>query len=200
MKFNIFIVFFFFNSAFTAKSSTIQLPMSQQLLKSFPKIRSPNFIIINKQAEVVLHHQNSEIVIRNKSFGDNELTLYDICCLSQFSQLFFKYNKLHGCMFVYNNLNLCEFTCVLYGASSEEGLKSDIDILKSWLDQFFTHRVSRNGEYIAEIPVFYGRLNKLNLNLSEEHFLLFSCKCRNEVTKVFRYRTALQAPVEINSF
>jgi D-alanyl-D-alanine carboxypeptidase len=67
--------------------------------------------------------------------------------------------------------------------------------ISGWLDQFFIRKISGRGEAVATIPVFYGRSNEVDITLQDDHFLLLSRNCNNNVTKVFRYRTALQAPV-----
>jgi hypothetical protein len=174
---------------------TSQLPISEMLRASFPKLKAPFFVIISKKANVVLHENSSSIRVSSSIFESDDLTLLDICKLSTRDILFFQSGIFNGCAFKYKNKNSCEFHCALYGVFSKEDMSADIQAVSKWLDQFFIYIPAKKNELVAKIPVFYGDTNEMELRLNDDHFVLLSERCNRNIVKVFRYRTALRAPV-----
>ncbi|MDR1475811.1 MAG: hypothetical protein LBI20_00625 [Holosporales bacterium] len=178
------------------KFSADQLPLSKSLQKAFPIINSKDFIIVNIESRVILH---------GKRFNEKTPTgasLYDICTslANNFYQkthvIFFQIcDSCHSCVLWYKNENSCTFLCILYGATSKQGLEQDIKLVSKWLDQFYLYKLSQQGEEIATIPVFYGKKNFVRVVLPEDHFVVLSKKESNNATKIVRYRTAFGAPI-----
>jgi hypothetical protein len=178
---------------------TSQLPISETLRNSFPKLKSPFFVIINKKANVVLHENCFNTRVNAKMFDDDNITLLDICKLSTKDILFFQSGIFNGCVFRYRNKNSCEFNCAIYGVFSKEDMSADIKAISKWLDQFFIYAPAKKNELIAKIPVFYGETNEMELRLTDDHFVLLSENYSKNIVKVFRYRATLRAPVLADS-
>ena len=273
---------------------TYQLPLSDQLLKSFPKLHVSHLIIINTQLKIVVHEVNSKSILRcgtfsdaifasalyykfgkrlkklvrselanlNKikqhkiidkflmknctllpqvtdisSYSDGELiTLYDMCkifttyfdFLSKqdgfINQNSFMFNsaKYNGIAFKFTNSHNCEFICILFTtqsvitqSASKRNIskhnmlkynvsKHDISILKyknlicKWLEQFEIRTLNCRTKLFTRIPVFYGTVNSLNVNLQTKDKILTLANKQEKVLRTIRYVMRLRAPLKIN--
>ncbi|MDR0942153.1 MAG: hypothetical protein LBM19_00855 [Holosporales bacterium] len=212
-----------FTTVYPAKFEASHLPLAGNISASFPKLKATCFIIANKETSLVLHEKNSRYKIHGGAFGDliaspygdeEKTTLYDMCeaFAESFDSLRNKPKLLEningveicffkspmsgvGCAFKYKNKNSCGFFCALYGLSTKEEAINDAKSIANWLDQFFVFNASKQGELIAEVPVFCGEQNRIKLTISEDHNLLTSQNYSKQITKISRYRTAVAAPI-----
>ncbi|MDR1034947.1 MAG: hypothetical protein LBL32_03365, partial [Holosporales bacterium] len=103
----------------------------------------------------------------------------------------------YGCIFYYKNPDSCAFLCVFSEAASRQNVERDIKLTKKWLDQFYLYKVSQRKEFVANIPVLYGKDGSIPIVLDRNQFVLISKHCDNNVTKTFKYRTILAAPIGV---
>jgi hypothetical protein len=152
-------------------------------------------VILNIESKLVLHETNSSTKVTSKD-------LFELCTEVDLPRLkiqklrfFYDQNSGFSCICYYENKNACGFLTGLGGADSLENLMKDVEVLSKWLDQFFLYRISRQQEFIAQIPVFYGQSSVLDSKVSENHWILLSRNHGRNATRIFRYRTALAAPI-----
>jgi D-alanyl-D-alanine carboxypeptidase len=146
----------------------------------------------------------------------SKTTLYDMCCIFENSYKTIKTRQLFrndirgieicffksamsgvGCAFSIKNKNGARFACILYGLLSEKDALNDAKLIAKWLDQFFIFQSAKKGDFIAEVPVFYGKQRQIKLEINEDHFLLMSEKYSTKIRKTERYVAKIAAPVKI---
>ncbi|MDR2666864.1 MAG: hypothetical protein LBB34_01960 [Holosporales bacterium] len=147
----------------------------------------------------------------------SKTTLYDMCCIFKNSYETIKAKQLLrndirdvdicffkspmsgvGCAFFIKNKNGAEFICVLYGLLSEKDALSDARLIAMWLEQFFVFQAAKKGDFIAEIPVFYGKQPKINLEINEDHLLLMSKKYQTKITRTIKHIAKIAAPINVD--
>jgi hypothetical protein len=176
--------------------STSQLPLSNVLLKFFPNLKSKSFVVASLESRLILHEKNPLTIVSGRY-------TFDLCTGANIQRLqerkiqfYYDQNTGDSCVFYYRNKNSCVFICALSGASSQEALLADMKLLSKWLDQFFIYKILQQQELVSQIPVFYGMDSRLEIRIPENHKILLSERHNNNVTRIFRYRTALAAPVQ----
>ena len=180
-----------------------QLPMSTELKRTFPALKSASFIIMSEDTKIVLHEENSKNLI--DIVGTASQTLYDLCLnCSNFTdsdKIYSFKSKLAGigCVFKHKTKSNCNFFCAIYGSNSEEDLYRDIKLIKLWLEQFFLFKVSEKDEIVANIPVLYSLAKMFPIKFQDDNFVLISKKCSKNVIKTVRYKTILKAPIRENT-
>ena len=249
MRRKVWIAALLISSAFGAvRFETYQLPLSDFLLKTFPRLRCPYFIIVCPQLGIVVHEANSNVLLRCGTFSelifsnalrykfgkrtpqisqlnkreiiddflikfgvifpeftdltlsrDGELiSLHDMCRLYIFSgrrdYFLFRSQKIeHGIAFFYKTKRDIEFVCLLFGAKSEDVIKSDVRLICQWLEQF---RLKKSETKIQlQIPVFYGTTNLVSINAIAKSCILGVDDRPERVLRTARYMMRLMAPV-----
>jgi hypothetical protein len=145
----------------------------------------------------------------------SKTTLYDMCCIFKNSYEILKAKQLFqrdvrdfdicffksamsgiGCAFSYKNKNEARFICVLYGLLSGKDALNDARLIVKWLDQFFVFQSAKKGDFIAEVPVFYGKQQQAKLEINENHLLLLSKKYPAKVKRILKYISKIAAPIK----
>ena len=178
---------------------TTQLPLSEDMAKTFPEISSSCYIIVNEDTNVVVTSSNSETPIDTGTFSE----MYDVAQLAtlhemakQFTdtkQFFQSELSGNGCAIRYKNKNAARFIILIYGESTKETASNDIEKIKVWLDQLYIYNIQQDSA--LDIPIIYGTLSLVNFKTPGTQAILLSRKGSKKIGKVYRYRTILKAPV-----
>ncbi|MDR3224254.1 MAG: hypothetical protein LBT03_01565 [Holosporales bacterium] len=198
----------FCSFANSEKLAISHLPLSRGLSKTFPNVKATCFVIVNANTWLVVHEKNSMKKIHKGTFSysDREqLTLCEMCSAFADSvennEINFFRSEMSGvggaCMYI--NKHSCKFFIVLYGLSFEDEVAKDIAAICKWCDRFVVTKASGKSKCVAEIPVFYGTKHRFQIisNEKADYILLWKDQTK-QIRKVYRYRTALAAPVQKN--
>ena len=201
-----------------------QLPISNALASTFPKLKASCFIIVNPKTNLVVHERNSRqrisvgtfknVISDDSSIGDENEAMSTLTEMSRdfrecnISNITKKINGINicffnsvmsgvGCAFLYQNTNSSEFICLIFGEESENSAMDDARNISSWLDQFFEYKIPKSLAEDITIPVIYGTRPSIHFIDQPEHHILLSKKFSQRVNKIWRYRTIMRAPIHV---
>ena len=183
---------------------TAQLPLSDELARTFPEISTTCYIIVNEDTNVVVTASNSEKPIDTGTFSET----YDIGQLATLhkmakeftdtKQFFQSAMSGNGMAIRYKNKSEASFIILVYGEATSEMAQNDIEKIKAWLEQFYVYNMRQQNSYLR-IPVIYGTRSVMIFKLPKTQPILLSRTQTKKIEKVYRYRTILKAPITANN-
>ena len=179
---------------------TAQLPLSNDLAKTFPEISSNCYIIVNEDTNLVLTSSNSEKPIDTGTFGEiynvgQLATLYEMAeKFTDTKKFFHSPMSGNGGAMRYKNKNGANFIILIYGETTLEIAYKDIEKITVWLEQFYICDVAQQNKNLC-IPIIYGTSSVINFKIPETQSILLSKNRTKKIEKIYRYRTILKAPV-----
>ena len=185
-----------------AAFETSQLPLSEEVAKTFPEIKSNCYIVVVPEMSIVFAEKNSQRVIESGTFkeiygGNEQTTLYEMSKrITYFRRYYFTSGMSGtGCAYKYKNVRGVTFTCIIYGEQSKEEASSDTRKITNWLDQFYLYNANIKEPIAIKVPVLYGTTAYANVQLPEKQLIMLSANIPKRVEKVYRYRTIIKAPI-----
>ncbi|MBQ9335452.1 MAG: hypothetical protein IJS10_02830 [Alphaproteobacteria bacterium] len=182
--------------------STSQLPLSDKVAATFPKINTNCYIIVNLDTKVVLTEKNSQHVVDSGTFrtiygGQETITLYEMSLLATGEGIKFFESPMSGvgCACKYKNKHGAMFLCLIYGEATQFEAYKDCAQVNKWLDQFYIYESSETED--VKIPVLYGIRNISKTGCAKKNFIM-SINLNNRINKIYRYRTIMKAPINKN--
>jgi len=182
---------------------TSQLPLSEDIAKTFPEISSSCYIIANEDTNIVVTSSNSEIPIDTGTFSE----MYDVAQLATLHEMAKQFTDIkkffqspmsgNGGAIRYKNKNGARFIILIYGESTKEATSNDMEKIKVWLEQFYIYNLQQHDRHLL-IPIIYGTQSAVNFKTPEIQPILLSSKKSKKVERVYRYRTILKAPLAPN--
>lgn len=180
-----------------------QLPLSDEIAKSFPLLKSNCYMVINIDTNVVVTSSNSERPIETGTFNNvckvgERATLHEMSQKINAKQISFQSEMSgYGCAERYVNKNGATFVIILYGEPTKALALTDVAKIKAWLEQFYVFDIKQTYKRL-QIPVIYGIKSMVKVIIPEIRPILLSRKGSKKIEKIFRYRTILKAPIETN--
>ena len=179
--------------------STSQLPLSDEVAATLPKLNTNCYIIINLDTKLVLTEKNSKHIVDSGTFrtiygGKKKMTLYEMSLLVTGEGIKFFESPMSGvgCTYKYQTRHGAMFLCVIYGEATQIEAYTDCAKINKWLEQFYIYESSEKED--VKIPVLYGT-SDISLNgYTKKHFII-STKLKSRVEKIYRYRTIMKAPI-----
>ena len=179
--------------------SMSQLPLSDNVATTLPKINTNCYIIINLDTKLVLTEKNSKHIVDSGTFrtiygGKENITLYEMSLLVTGEGIKFFESPMSGvgCACKYKNKHGAMFLCLIYGEETQIEAYKDCAQIKEWLEQFYIYESSEKED--VKIPVLYGNSTISLTGYTEKHFIM-SINLKRRIEKILRYRTIMKAPI-----
>ncbi len=182
---------------------TDQLPVSDEIAKTFPKLNSGCYIVVNIDTNIVVTSLNAEELIDTGTFRDvydvpQSASLYEMATKFTDGRIFFQSEMSgNGVAIQYTNKHGANFIILVYGESTKENAITDLERIQAWLEQFYIYDI-KQPEKRLYIPVIYGEQSITKFNIATTQPILLSSQGSKKIEKVLRYRTILRAPVNAN--
>lgn len=180
-----------------------QLPVSDKVAQTFPKVNSGCYIVVNIDTNIVVTSLNAEKRIDAGTFCDiydvkQATTLYEMVTKFTDERMFFQSEMSgNGVAIRHINKHGATFIILVYGEPTKENAITDLEQIQAWLEQFYIYDIKQSEKRLY-IPVIYGKQSVIKFNIATTQPILLSSHVSKKIEKVLRYRTILRAPVNAN--